>query len=127
MSKDQFHPCPLCGELKQVKSSKKIKPYYVCDACGVQVFVRCEEGVQILAKIKEDPELTEALNSGDFLNIAKLLRIKNRIKVTKTEINNLEARNILVFENKFEKDLLERLKSKLERFESEYLSILTGI
>ena len=44
-------PCFLCGKPLPVKLTKKDKPYFVCDPCGLQVFVRCKPGIQILARL----------------------------------------------------------------------------
>ena len=33
-------PCPLCGAGLPILASKRKKPYFTCNACGVQVFVR---------------------------------------------------------------------------------------
>ena len=44
-------PCPLCGVLLNVRESVKGKPYVVCDPCGMQMFVRREDGIQALKKI----------------------------------------------------------------------------
>jgi transcription elongation factor Elf1 len=45
--------CPLCGKPLVVKKTRKKKPYAVCDDCGLQMFVRYEEGIDRLKeKIK---------------------------------------------------------------------------
>lgn len=38
-------PCFLCGNGLRVKNSKRNKPYFICEPCGVQVFVRREQGI----------------------------------------------------------------------------------
>lgn len=48
-------PCPLCLVPLRVKSSKKGKPYVVCDACGVQMFVRAKPGITRLAALMAEP------------------------------------------------------------------------
>ena len=48
--KRKYFPCPLCDNNKLVKYSKKLKPYIVCNSCGVQLFVRNKEGEEILNK-----------------------------------------------------------------------------
>ena len=48
----QFFPCPLlCGDLLEVRESKKGKPYVVCNTCGVQMFVRTEDGIRRFKKL----------------------------------------------------------------------------
>ena len=41
----QLIPCFLCGNGAEVKLTKKKKPYFICEPCGVQVFVRRENGI----------------------------------------------------------------------------------
>jgi len=41
-------PCFLCGNGLEVKSSKRGKPYFICEPCGVQVFIRREKGISRL-------------------------------------------------------------------------------
>jgi transcription elongation factor Elf1 len=38
-------PCPICTELREVRITKKKKPYVTCDPCGVQLFVRGPAGI----------------------------------------------------------------------------------
>jgi hypothetical protein len=42
--KPVFIPCFLCGNGLEVKSSKRNKPYLICDWCGVQTFIRGQGG-----------------------------------------------------------------------------------
>jgi len=42
---NQMFPCPVCTGPREVKQTKKRKPYLVCDPCGVQVFVRGPSGI----------------------------------------------------------------------------------
>jgi len=41
----RMFPCPVCTEAREVRLTKKDKPYIVCDPCGVQVFVRGPFGI----------------------------------------------------------------------------------
>ena len=42
--------CFLCGRWPDVRISKKGRPYFVCDPCGMQVFVRGNKGIERLKK-----------------------------------------------------------------------------
>ena len=53
LSLDQHYPCPLCGQSIPIKSSKRGKPYLVCDPCGVQLFIRKEPGILKLRELVE--------------------------------------------------------------------------
>ena len=41
----RMFPCPVCTEPREVRETKKAKPYLICDPCGVQVFVRGPAGI----------------------------------------------------------------------------------
>ena len=41
-------PCPTCRRELQPRMSKKQKPYFVCEFCGVQIFFRLTEGIERL-------------------------------------------------------------------------------
>jgi hypothetical protein len=40
--------CFLCCQGLQQRTSKRGKPYFVCDACGIQIFVRRKQGIEKL-------------------------------------------------------------------------------
>ena len=40
----RLFPCCVCGEAREVGTTKKNKPYLICDPCGVQVFVEEKTG-----------------------------------------------------------------------------------
>lgn len=41
----RMFPCPVCTDPREVKITKKRKPYITCDPCGIQVFVRGPAGI----------------------------------------------------------------------------------
>jgi len=49
-------PCPVCGESRDLRTDKKGKPYIGCEPCGVQVFVRNQLGISLLAKKLQAPK-----------------------------------------------------------------------
>ena len=51
-----FFPCPLCLASLDVRQSKKKKPYVICDACGVQMFVRSKAGMRTFERMVGDAE-----------------------------------------------------------------------
>ena len=42
----RMFPCPVCTDPREVKQTKKGKPYLVCDSCGIQLFVRGPAGIR---------------------------------------------------------------------------------
>jgi len=49
-------PCPVCADPREVRQTKKRKPYIVCDPCGVQVFVRGPAGIEGLERLIDEAE-----------------------------------------------------------------------
>jgi transcription elongation factor Elf1 len=41
----RMFPCPVCTDPREVRITKKDKPYITCDPCGIQVFVRGPAGI----------------------------------------------------------------------------------
>jgi transcription elongation factor Elf1 len=52
----RLFPCCVCGEPREVRTTKKGKPYLICDACGVQMFVRVEAGIRLFEQLLVDAE-----------------------------------------------------------------------
>jgi len=47
----QMFPCPVCTQAREVRVTKKEKPYLICDPCGVQVFVRGPGGIAEFSRL----------------------------------------------------------------------------
>lgn len=43
-------PCPTCHKELEQRESRKSKPYFVCESCGVQVFIRYQKGIERLSQ-----------------------------------------------------------------------------
>ena len=48
VNKDYYFQCPLCENMLEIKMTKKNKPYVVCNDCGMQIFIRRQEGINKL-------------------------------------------------------------------------------
>ena len=49
----RMFPCPVCTSPLEVKTTKKHKPYIICDPCGVQLFVRGPSGIDAFNRLIE--------------------------------------------------------------------------
>ena len=47
-SETSYIPCFLCGDRLAIKRTKRDKPYFLCDPCGVQAFIRRKKGIRLL-------------------------------------------------------------------------------
>ena len=52
----RLFPCCVCGEAREVRTTKKGKPYMICDPCGVQMFVRVETGIRRFEQLAADAD-----------------------------------------------------------------------
>jgi len=46
LNANPMFPCPVCTQPREVRVTKKDKPYLVCDPCGVQLFIRGPAGIE---------------------------------------------------------------------------------
>jgi hypothetical protein len=49
----KMFPCPVCTKPREVRITKKDKPYITCDPCGIQVFVRGPAGIAAFKRLVE--------------------------------------------------------------------------
>jgi DNA-directed RNA polymerase subunit RPC12/RpoP len=54
-----FLPCILCGKRLEKRMSRYGKPYFVCDPCGIQLFVRRRQGIDRLEEFFRNAEKAE--------------------------------------------------------------------
>jgi len=113
-------PCPTCAEPKVVNLTKKEKPYYFCDDCGVQVFIRGKNGIKNLLSLR-------------LAGLNKILDLKNLDKLYSAinifiKINNLSLKfqelDSIFFISKEEKELKNILKSNIEDLRAEYNKLI---
>jgi len=48
-----FIKCPLCNEQITLRVDKHGNPYTYCNDCGMQMFIRKQEGIDKLKKLSE--------------------------------------------------------------------------
>ena len=49
----RMFPCPVCTDPREVRQTKKGKPYVTCDPCGIQVFVRGPAGIAAFNRLSD--------------------------------------------------------------------------
>jgi hypothetical protein len=47
----RMFPCPVCTDPREVRLTKKRKPYITCDPCGIQVFIRGPAGIAAFERL----------------------------------------------------------------------------
>lgn len=76
-------PCFLCSQELQLRRDKHEKAYFVCDVCGMQIFVRGRQGNDNLK------QLIETLRERDF-PFREHARVLYEIQAVLTEVRGLE-------------------------------------
>jgi ssDNA-binding Zn-finger/Zn-ribbon topoisomerase 1 len=52
----RMFPCPVCTSPREVRITKKGKPYVTCDPCGIQLFVRGTAGIEAFNRLLDRAE-----------------------------------------------------------------------
>lgn len=76
-------PCLLCSQELRQRKDKNDKPYFVCDPCGMQIFVRGRQGIENLA------QLIKTLRERDF-PFREHARVLHEIQAVLTEMRGIE-------------------------------------
>ena len=67
-------PCLVCLGAREVRLTKKNKPYLICDPCGIQVFVRGPAGIA---------EFNRLIEQGDRDGLsARIREMEGRYRLT---------------------------------------------
>jgi len=108
-------PCPVCGVGLEIRFSCNEKPYFVCESCGIQIFVRGKEGIQRLREIFHSQALITANGSqADFAVI-----LFNRIQQLKEQKKQLQAKQGLILRNSDLDNAISAVDNEIERVQGE--------
>ena len=55
----KMFPCPVCAQRREVRITKKRKPYITCDPCGIQLFVRGPAGIAAFNRLLDRAEVED--------------------------------------------------------------------
>ena len=76
-------PCFLCSQELRLRRDKHEKPYFICDSCGMQIFIRGRQGKENL------DQLLKTLRERDF-PFREHARVLHEIQAVLTEIRGVE-------------------------------------
>ena len=114
-------PCTLCSKNLPERKDKNQKPYFVCDPCGTQFFVRGRQGIenlnQLLATLREH-DFPFREHAAILFQIQALL---TEIRGIKKEIEKLDSL-LDIFSSDPDKNrarelLRQRIETLLERLQ----------
>jgi hypothetical protein len=110
----QFLPCFLCGAKLEKRTDKNHKPYFVCNPCGIQLFIRREHGIGLLDKLLRASDKNELPFKQRAEELAKIQALLTEINGTKAQIERMQAQTGLFFPDNDKVRTCNLLKIKLQ-------------
>jgi len=107
-------PCFLCIQELTQRTDKNRKPYFVCDPCGVQIFIRGRQGIKNLS------ELVATLKERDFAfrqhtdTLYEIQGVLTEIRGIEKEIDELKSVFDIVIPDERKDRTRELLKQRIE-------------
>ena len=101
-------PCFLCGNQIEVKDTIRGKPYFICDPCGLQAFIRRAKGIERLREWMDGKgEVFKKKAGGELLNwVSQLETVKAKLEEVEDEGG--------VFPDKDTKLVIQALEAEIE-------------
>lgn len=87
-----YFPCPVCFEMLEVRHDKNSKPYFVCNDCGIQLFIRGKNGIKKFKNLLPNYKLK--------VKSHKLVELVELIPKLNDKLSELEAKKPVFGENK---------------------------
>jgi DNA-directed RNA polymerase subunit RPC12/RpoP len=84
-----FIPCFLCGRKLEKRTDKNRKPYFVCDPCGIQIFVRGKKGIELLEEAFRNIEKAQIPYSVHARHLYKIQALIKEVDGVNAEIDKL--------------------------------------
>ncbi len=119
----QFLPCFLCGAKLEKRTDKNHKPYFVCNPCGIQLFIRREHGIGLLDKLLRASDKSELPFKQRAEELAKIQALLTEINGTKAQIERMESQTGLFFRDNDKVRARNLLKTKMENLFAELKEI----
>ena len=111
----QSFPCPLCGLGLPLKSSRKAKPYCICDLCGIQIFFRGKRGIARLQELVDSGSLILAKEpSGGHATT-----LYNRLEQLKGQKQEMERKQGLFFRDEDLGNAIQTVDAEIQKAQSE--------
>ncbi len=107
-------PCFLCSQELGQRKDKNQKPYFVCDPCGVQIFIRGRQGItnlsQLIATLKErDFPFREHAQT-----LYEIQAVLSEIRGIEKEIKSLDSVFDIFFTDERKQRARELLNTRIE-------------
>ncbi len=114
-------PCPLCGAGLPIRASKRRKPYFTCNLCGVQIFIRGKAGIARLRQMAN----AGILVSGKRESSSYGIQLYNRLEQLKLQRGELTWKRGIIFADENVENAIRIVDAEIEKVEGE-LAKLAG-
>ena len=108
----QFLPCLLCSEKLERRTDKNGKPYFVCNPCGIQLFVRRPNGIVLLNKLLADAARNEIPFKHRAEEVYKIQALLSEINGVKQQIVRLQSQIKLLIPGRRQGSCLQLIENK---------------
>jgi hypothetical protein len=108
-----FLPCFLCGSKLDKRTDKNGKPYFVCNPCGIQLFIRRQYGIELLNGLLRSAAKNEIPFKQQADHIYRIQALLTEINGTKQQIERLDYGAGVFFRDKDKVRACDLLKIKL--------------
>lgn len=112
-------PCPLCGTGLPILRSKRSKPYFICNLCGVQVFVRGKTGIRRLRAMAASGILVSS--TGESASHA--IQLYNRLGQLKLQKDDLKWRRGIFLRDENVENTILAVDAEIEKVEGELAKV----
>jgi len=112
-------PCVLCGKRLGKRIDKNRKPYFVCDPCGVQMFIRRPQGIENLDELIKTLGKKELPSREHAYVLYKIQAILGEIRGLRKELDSLDSIFDLFSDNKEKKRTRKLLEARIENLFSQ--------
>jgi DNA-directed RNA polymerase subunit RPC12/RpoP len=112
---DKEFPCPLCGTGLPILASKRKKPYFTCNTCGVQVFVRGKTGISKLKQMAHSGILISGRRDSQMHGIV----LFNRLEQLKLQKKDLEWKQGIFLKDKNVENVIQTVDAEIKKIEGE--------
>jgi DNA-directed RNA polymerase subunit RPC12/RpoP len=109
----QYLPCLLCGAKLEKRTDKNRKPYFVCNPCGIQLFVRRQYGIKLLEKLLRLSAKNELPFKERAEEVYKIQALLTEINGIKEQIERMEQKTFF-FPDREKMRACDLLKTKLQ-------------
>ncbi len=115
-------PCFLCGKYVPVKDTKRDKPYFICDDCGLQVFVRCKPGIARFKRLLSEYRNRPSAFMAQEQRIYRYMQLLSRMSELKGLYKKLEEPQYLseyFFIDSEKEQALKSIRKKIKHCEDQ--------